>query len=91
MSSTQSQIHVVTHQRRLQKINTFRCCFEDQSNWFSANEMDTVQNIYVSCYINPYYSHANWLILKFFFAKKKGKTTKPAFDNVLMTSPQAKK
>jgi len=73
MSSTQSQIHVVTHQRRLQKINTFRCCFEDQSNWFSANEMDTVQNIYVSCYINPYYSHANWLILKCFFLQKKRK------------------
>lgn len=45
----------------------------------------------MSGYINPYYSHANWLILNFFL-QKNSTTITAALDNVLMmTSPQTKK
>lgn len=47
--------------------------------------------VYMSGYINPYYSHANWLILNFFL-QKNSTTITAALDNVLMmTSSQSKK
>lgn len=47
--------------------------------------------VYMSGYINPYYSHANWLILNFFLQKNSTTITAALDNELMMTSSQSKK